>query len=246
MEAIMEKRESKNDKIMEYLINAVEKEESWKNNLELDQEVIETIIKTKSSFETMSEHNLEYSQLRTLLLKALNINPKFGDKLIELHQVIDETPEWEQYVSKKTAEVVNYVIESQSTDDAMKHFDMKYTTVRSHLLRALERVSTKKTDFKRYGKSEQATELFDLMDNTPNWKEYVTDNEVFLAEEFKKVRNFYELGRMLDLAPSNIAGTLYGTTQKIGVVGKIKQKLPQTERRDIDGRREAESDVDRR
>ena len=34
---------------------------------------------------------------------------------------------------------------------------------------------------------------------------------------------FYEVGRILQTKPSNIAGTLYGTSQRLGVVGKIEK-----------------------
>lgn len=172
------------------------------------------------------------------MLAQKKINPKFGSKIEELFELIKVEEDWETYVSPRTAEIVKSIYENQSMNKTMQEHNMKYTTVRSHLLRALDRIQEKRTDFKRNGQSDQAQELFDLMDNTPDWKEYVTDKEAELAERYREIRNFYELGRELELHPGNIAGTLYGTTQKIGVVGKIKQRIPQIERRDIDGRRE--------
>lgn len=167
-----------------------------------------------------------------------DINPKFGGKIEELFDLINEVEDWEQYVTEKTANVVKYLYKCQSMLETEQHFDMKYTTVRAHLLRAISRISERRTDFKREAKSDQALELFEIIDNTPNWKDFVTDNEAMLAEKFREVKSFYELGRMLDLVPGNIAGTLYGSTQKLGVIGKIKQGIPQTDRRDIDKRRE--------
>ena len=161
------------------------------------------------------------------------VNKLFGEKNLELFRLMDETPNWEQYVSEKTAAVIKYVKESQSMQATMEHFGMKYTTVRAHILKAIDRIKNKKTDFKRGGKSELAQELFRLMDETPNWEQYVTHYEAELAKRFRKVKNFYKLGKELNIAPSNIAGTLYGTTQKIGVIGKIKERKPQSERRDF-------------
>jgi DNA-binding CsgD family transcriptional regulator len=161
------------------------------------------------------------------------INKQFGKKTRDLLNLIDTTPDWEQYVTDKTAEVVKMIHVNQSMQDTMDELDMKYTTVRSHLLRAFDRISEKRTDFRRGGKSDLAQELFDLMDNVDNWEAYVTNYEAQLAQQFRDVKNFYELGRQLSIAPGNIAGTLYGTTQKVGVIGKIKEKLLQSDRRDF-------------
>lgn len=241
-----EKEIMPNEEIIEYLVGLVKNTPEWKENVDdnFGIEIINETLQGLSAYELMIKYDVKYSRIRNYLMKAVNLNPKFGDKILELYKLVDETPDWEKYVSKKTAEVVKFVFEKQSTDEAIEHFNMKYTTVRSHLLRALDRVGEKNTEFKRYGKSDQAQELFELMDTNSDWKDYVTDNEAFLAEKFREVKNFYELGRLLNLAPSNIAGTLYGTTQKIGVIGKIKQKLPQIDRRDIDKRREEEQQAE--
>ena len=141
---------------------------------------------------------------------------------------------WEKYVTQKTANICKTLYDTQSMNETMEIFDMKYVTVRAHLMRAIERISDRRTDFKREGKSDQAQELFELMDTVPNWKEYVTDHEANMAEEFRKVRNFYKLSEVLGVAPGNIAGTLYGTTQKMGVITKIKAGVPQAQRRNVD------------
>lgn len=165
-------------------------------------------------------------------------NKQFGEKTLELFDLMDSTPGWEQYVTKKTADIVKFVKESQSMKETQIKFakenekEMKYTTVRSHILKAIDRIKNKRTDFTRQGKSDLAQELFELMDRTTEWESSVTNYEAELAKKFKEVKNFYELGRELNMAPGNIAGTLYGTTQKLGVIGKIKEGIPQTDRRD--------------
>lgn len=165
-------------------------------------------------------------------------NNQFGTKVNELFELIEKNPDWDKYVTNSTAAIIRTLIKTQSMQDTMNEFDMKYVTVRANILRAIERISNKDTQFKREGKSKQAQVLFDLMDSTPDWKDFVTDHEAELAEHFRDIRNFYKLGRITGLAPGNIAGTLYGTTQKIGVIAKIKSRIPQTERRDVDGRKE--------
>lgn len=160
------------------------------------------------------------------------VNKQFGEKTLELMELMDNTPDWPQYVTDKTAEIITFLKESQSMKETEDFFDMKYTTVRSHILKAIDRIKNKRTDFRQGGKSELAQELFGLMD-IENWEDYVTNYEAELAKKFKLTRNFYKLGKELNIAPSNIAGTLYGTTQKIGVIGKIKERILQSDRRDF-------------
>ena len=161
------------------------------------------------------------------------VNKRFGQKTLRVLELMETVPEWEKYVTDKTAEVLKYLRETQSIEQTKTHFGMEYTTVRSHILRGIDRIENKKTYYRRNGQTELAQELFELMENTPNWEEYVTHYEAELAKNFKKVKNFYKLGKQLNIAPSNIAGTLYVTTQKIGVIGKIKERIPQTQRRDF-------------
>jgi hypothetical protein len=170
-------------------------------------------------------------------MKERQTNKQFGQKVNELFDIIESTPDWDKYVTRKTAAVIRTLIKTQSMTDTMNEFNMKYITVRSHILKAIERISKKDTEFTRDGQSKQAKELFELMETIPNWTEYVTFHEAEIALCYKDVKNFYEVGRRLGLKPGNIAGTLYGTTQKIGVIAKIKSRIPQTERRDIDKRR---------
>lgn len=148
---------------------------------------------------------------------------QFGGKVKELFQLVESTPDWEQYVSEQTATVVKTLYKNKNMTETLEELDMKYTTVRAHLLRAIERIETQKKNYLREGQSEQAQQLLTLMDK-PDWKVGLTENEINLAETFKKVRNFYEVGRMLNIKPSNVAITLYGSNQKLGVVGKIQKR----------------------
>lgn len=160
------------------------------------------------------------------------VNKQFGEKTLELFDLMESTENWEQYVTKKTAEIVQSVKDTQSMQETMENFDMKYTTVRSHILKAIDRIKNERTDFSRQGKSDLAQELFKLME-IPNWESTVTHYESELAKKYKEVKNFYKLGKELNISPGNIAGTLYGTTQKLGVIGKIKEGTLQSERRDF-------------
>jgi hypothetical protein len=174
-------------------------------------------------------------------------NKLFGEKIREVFELMENTPDWEKYVTEKTANVVKYLKESQSMIDTEKKFSMKYITVRSHVLRAGERIKSRDSEFKHEGKSKLAKELFELMDTVENWEQYVTPYEAELAKKFKEVCNFYKLSTLLGMdkivldkngkekiisGAGNIAGTLYGTTQKIGVIGKIKERRLQADRRD--------------
>lgn len=168
------------------------------------------------------------------MVEEKKINKKFGKKILNLFQLINADPDWEKYVQPKTANVVKTVYRNQSMINSEKELDMRYITIRSHLIKAAERIKDKNLDFKQGGGGEHAQELFTLMDETAEWKDYVTNHEAELAEKFKEVKNFYEVARQFNLSAGNIAGTLYGTTQKIGVINKIKQKIQQVDRRNID------------
>lgn len=147
---------------------------------------------------------------------------QFGSKIKELFDIIENTPDWEYYVSNKTKDIIKTLYENKNMTDTLEQLDLKYITARSHIIRAIDRISNKRTDHLRKGKSQSAQELFELMENQ-NWKEGLTEKEILLAENYKHYKNFYEVGRQLNLAPSNIAITLYGSNQKCGVIEKIKK-----------------------
>lgn len=149
---------------------------------------------------------------------------QFGAKVKELFRVIENTEDWEKYVAPLTAKVVNEIHTRKNMTESLEKLNMKYTTARAHLMRALDRVRNKKLDRLRGGQSRQATKLLALMDNA-GWENGLTDKEIEIAKTFRRTKNFYETGRQLNLEPSNIAITLYGSTQKLGVINKIKKNL---------------------
>lgn len=150
---------------------------------------------------------------------------QLGGKVHELFKLIETTPDWEKFVSDQTEHVVKTLYKHKNMTDTLEELNMKYTTARAHLLRAIDRISERRVDFLRKGESKQAQQLFELMDAIPCWEQEVTEREAMLAKKFRKVRSFYEMGRELDQSPGNIAATLYGSTQKMGVVGKLLKRL---------------------
>lgn len=149
---------------------------------------------------------------------------QYGAKVKELFKLIEETDNWEQYVAPQTKEVVMNIYNKGNMTEALEEMGMKYTTARAHLMRALERITSRKLDGLRDGLSRQSIKLLDLMENE-SWKEPLTEREIELAEKFRETKNFYEAARQLNIPPSTVAITLYGSTQKLGVVNKIKRHL---------------------
>lgn len=158
------------------------------------------------------------------MTKRVLTGNQFGSKIKELFTLIEKTDNWEQYVAPQTAEVVNTVHDLKNMTEALEQLNMKYTTARAHLMRALDRIENKKLDRLRDGLSRQAQKLLDLMEND-EWKDGLTDREIEIAEMFRETKNFYETARQLAIQPSAVAITLYGSTQKLGVVNKIKRNL---------------------
>ena len=149
---------------------------------------------------------------------------QFGPKIQELFRLMETVKAWEQYVPLESIRVVKKLYELRNMTDTSEQLDMKYVTVREHALRAARRIKEQKLDYLRDGRSALAQRLFDLM-SKDDWKIGLTEQEVMLAEKFREVKSFYELGRQLDLVPGNIAATLYGSTQKLGVINKIERNF---------------------
>lgn len=158
------------------------------------------------------------------MTKRILAGNQFGSKVKELFTVIEKTNNWEQYVAPQTARVVNTVHDLKNMAEALKKLNMKYTTARAHLMRALDRIENKKRDGLRGGLSRQANILLTLMEN-PKWKGCLTEREIEVAEKFRDTKNFYEAARQLNIQPSVVAITLYGSTQKLGVLNKVKRYL---------------------
>lgn len=149
---------------------------------------------------------------------------QLGNKVHDLFNLIETVDDWEKYVSSKTEEIVKTLYKTKVIKDSMDELGLKYSTIRSHLMRARERIKDRRVDYLRNGESKMSQQLFSLME-IKGWQKNLTDHEILLAKEYKKEKNFYQVARKLGLTPGNIAGTLYGNTQKLGVIEKIKEQL---------------------
>jgi len=155
---------------------------------------------------------------------------KFGKKTLELFDLIEIDRDWEKYLNEKTCSVIKTLLRTRSMKETMEEHNMIYITVRSNILKAIERIKNKDTTFYREGKTNFAQELFHLIDNVEDWEQYVTPEEARIAKEFRELKNHYMVARKLHIKPSNVASALYGNTQRFGVITKIKNKIPQKKR----------------
>ena len=144
-------------------------------------------------------------------------------KTEELLTLVAATPDWRTYVGPITEEVVAVLLRERTLAKTANATSMRYTTVRAHVLLALERIKAQRTDFLRYGRSTMAQELWDILAQQPDWAQHLTSHEVAVVRSFIRHRNFYLVGAELGIKPSNAAAVLYGSTQKLGVVGKLRQ-----------------------
>lgn len=177
-----------------------------------------------SETDTSSSKNTQRRCIVNMPTKRNLTGKQLGDKVHDLFELIEETPNWEKYVSSQTEKVVKTLYRTKVMKNTMEELDMKYTTVRAHLMRARDRIGKKKVDYLRDGESKLSRKLFQLMESD-KWRNCLTEHEVLLAEEYRKEKNFHEVARKLDLTPGNIAATLYGNTQKRGVISKIEKQL---------------------
>ena len=148
---------------------------------------------------------------------------KFGKKMKELCDVVAADPNWRDYVEGSTVALIEDLFTIQNLTAVANKHNLTYTNIRAKYIVALERIKNKKTDKIRNGKSDKAKHLLELLEDTKDWTVPLTDREITYATLFKEHKNFYEVGRILQTKPSNIAGTLYGTSQRLGVVGKIEK-----------------------
>ena len=162
----------------------------------------------------------------SLPLKRHLTGKQLGPKVKELFILVETIPNWEQYVSTNTENIVKLVYEKKNITEVLEQLSLKYVTVYKQLEHALKRIKEKKVDHLRQGCSVHAKHLFKLMES-PNWEIGLTTQEVLLAKEFQEEKNFYAVGRKLNLIPGNIVATLYGNTKKIGVIKKLEKKLKQ-------------------
>lgn len=148
---------------------------------------------------------------------------KFGKKMKELCDVVAADPNWRDYVEGSTVTLIEDLFTIQNLTAVSQKHNLTYTNIRAKYMVALERIKAKKTDKIRNGKSNKARHLLELLEETKDWEVPLTEREIAYATLFKQYKNFYEVGRILKTKPSNVAGTLYGTNQRLGVIGKIEK-----------------------
>ena len=151
-------------------------------------------------------------------------NKKFGKKIHELLEIVNTTDNWQQFVSNQTVNIINTLKTKNNIVELLEELDMKYTTAHAHLIRAIKRIQERDVEFLRDGKSPNAKKLFELMESSI-WKENLTDKEIEIALSFREHTNFYDCGKALKMAPSNVAAILYGNKQKKGVIKKIESTI---------------------
>ncbi len=148
---------------------------------------------------------------------------KFGKKMKELIELVKTTDDWEKYVENNTVCLINDLFKYQNLSVIMEKHNISYMNLRTKFLVAAKRIKDKDNIKIRSGKSKKAQHLFSLIESTPNWKDALTKTEIEYVTLFQKYKNFYAVARQLDLQPSNIAGKLYGTTQRTGVIEKLEK-----------------------
>jgi len=150
-----------------------------------------------------------------------NINNISG-KVGELLNLIQLTPNWQNYVDIKTIKLIEDLQMYGNMQDVCKKNNIKYITLRERFLTASKRIRQKQTKFNRHGRSDKAQELINLIKKHENWEDILTDKEISYVKTYLKYKNFYLAGKELNVSPSNVAGRLYGTNQRNGVIWKIQ------------------------
>jgi PHP family Zn ribbon phosphoesterase len=152
------------------------------------------------------------------------------NKINILKELIQNDKNWRNYLSSKTTNIVEKLIETNNVMETSRITNSLYITIHSNLIKAIDRITKKETTFKREGRTSLSIKLFELMEGVEDWETYVTPEEAKIAKCFKEQKNFYEVSRRLNLKPSNVASALYGNTQRFGVITKLKNKIVQKKR----------------
>ena len=146
---------------------------------------------------------------------------KFETILKELCILIDNNPNWRDYVEEKSIKFLEAFYVTKDLNFVLSDGKISYGNFKAKVIASVDRIKNKNTSRIRNGKSDKAKKLLELL-NQEGWKEPLTDREIMYAELFKKHKNFYTVGRLLDVNPSNVAGALYGTNQRKGVINKLE------------------------
>lgn len=152
----------------------------------------------------------------------MNNCTKFELILNELCELIATEPNWKTYVEENSIKYFEEYYNTRDLKQLLKDQNISYGNFKAKTIVAVDRIKNKKTSRIRNGKSDKAKKLLTLLD-TQGWDQVLTEREKTYAELFKKYKNFYEVGRILNVNPSNVAGALYGTNQRKGVINKLEQ-----------------------
>ena len=148
---------------------------------------------------------------------------KFGNKMKKLISLVGEVEDWREYVEPRTAKLIEDLLQLENISLVMEKNKISYLNLRAKYMVAIDRIETRKTNYIRAGKSDKSKKLFELIEQVPNWESALTPMEISYVKEYKELKNFYAVGRQLDVSPSNVAGALYGTRQREGVIRKIEK-----------------------
>ena len=148
---------------------------------------------------------------------------QLGEKTRELIELVEQTLNWEEYVSEDCQVLIKTLIKNKNMTNTLEELDIKYPTARARIIRSIDRIKSKNTSFMRNARSEIAQELISLTEKN-GWENNLTAYEVILVKEFKQLKNLYATGRKLNIKPSNVYGMLYGNSQKQGILNKIKKE----------------------
>lgn len=148
---------------------------------------------------------------------------QLGEKTKELISLVENNEDWKEYVSEDCQILIKTLIKNKNMTDTLEELNIKYPTARARIVRSIDRIKSKNTSFMRNGKSKQAKELISLTEQD-GWEKNLTNHEIKIVKEFKRLKNLYATGRELNISPSNVYGILYGNSQKQGIINKIKKE----------------------
>lgn len=152
-----------------------------------------------------------------------SLENQLDKKVQELITLVENYKNWEEYVSEDCQILIKTIIKNKNVSDSLKELNIKYSTARARLIRSINRIKNKNTSFMRNAKTIKAKELI-LLTEKDGWQNNLTNYEIMIVKEFKQVKNLHETGRRLNMSPSNVYATLYGNSQKQGVLNKIKKE----------------------
>ena len=154
-----------------------------------------------------------------------NTYNKFGKKIKSLLELTKNTTDWNKYVDNNTEKLINDLINLKNISAVMEKNNITYGNLRAKYLIAIRRIENKDNTQMRGAKSAKAIYLFNLLNKNPDWKDCLTEKEILYIESFKELKNFYAVARKFNVSPSNVAGSIYGTKQRLGAVKKIERNI---------------------